>query len=78
MLPEYLKIVCVDTKLFTDHSVAMCQFLKDKVVAGFFVGFVFFCFRITEVFGRVSEDKKFWKESSGVSPRLIKIHRTSG
>lgn len=39
-------------------ALATCQFLKDKV---------FFCFRITDVLGRISEDlkkkiKKIWKE----------------
>lgn len=43
----------MDTKLFADHSLATCQFLKDKVG--------FFFFRITDVLGRVSEDKNAGK-----------------
>lgn len=55
-------------------ALATCQFLKDKV---------FFCFRITDVLGRISEDlkkklKKSGKSLNDASPRLIKIHLTLG
>lgn len=42
ILPEYLKILCGDTKLFADHSLATCHFVKDKVMVFCFVEFFFF------------------------------------